>query len=107
MINKFFKANTNTDIQNMLLMSSFANPDMQEWLPFILQSDKSMTDKLIMMSFLKKQEEAGLSSMNEILPLMMMDDLLSEVGKKLWQIIMKTMSNIWMQLAVKVKLLHI
>ena len=43
----------------------------------------------------------------QLFPLMMMDDLLSEVGKKLWQIIMKTMSNIWMQLAVKVKLLHI
>jgi hypothetical protein len=63
-----------SEIQNMLLMHAFANPDMQQWLPYVIQSDKSMTDKLIMMSFLGKQESQGLSSMNEMLPLMMMDD---------------------------------
>jgi len=62
------------DLQNMLLMHSFANPDMQQWLPYIIQSDKPMSDKLIMMSFMGKQESQGLSSMNEMLPLMMMDD---------------------------------
>ena len=66
--------NGDDQLQNMLLLHSFQNPDMQQWLPYIIQSDKSMTDKLIMMSFLGKQEQQGLSSMNEVLPLLMMDD---------------------------------
>lgn len=67
-------ANGDNDIQKMLLMHSFSNPDIQNWLPFILNSEKDMTDKLIMMSFLKKQESQGLSSMDELMPLMMMQD---------------------------------
>ena len=63
-----------SEIQNMLLMHAFANPDMQQWLPYVIQSDKSMTDKLIMMSFLGKQESQGLSAMSEMMPLLMMDD---------------------------------
>ena len=66
--------NGDDDIKKMLLMHSFSNPDIQNWLPFILNSEKDMTDKLIMMSFLKKQESQGLASMDELMPLMMMQD---------------------------------
>merc|ERR1711892_303659 len=38
-----------SEIQNMLLMHAFANPDMQQWLPYVIQSDKSMTEKLPLM----------------------------------------------------------
>lgn len=68
------EVNGNDDIQKMLLMNSFSNPDIQNWLPFILNSKKDMTDKLIMMSFMNKQESQGLSSMSELMPLMMMQD---------------------------------
>ena len=47
------------DIQQLLLMNAFSNPEMQQWLPFILFSDKNMQDKLIMMQYLQMMEGQG------------------------------------------------
>ena len=58
----------------MLLMHSFSNPDMKNWLPLIMNSEKPMTDKLLMMSFMRQQESTGLSANNEMLPLLLMND---------------------------------
>jgi alkylhydroperoxidase/carboxymuconolactone decarboxylase family protein YurZ len=62
------------DLQKMLLMHSFSNPDMKNWLPLIMDSDKPMTDKLLMMSFMRQQEGQGLSAMSEMMPLLLMND---------------------------------
>lgn len=62
------------DLQKMLLMHSFSNPDMKNWLPLIMNSEKPMTDKLLMMSFMRQQESTGLSANQEMLPLMLMND---------------------------------
>ena len=48
-----------SDIQQLLLMNAFSNPDMQQWLPFILFSDKNMQDKLLMMQYLQMMESQG------------------------------------------------
>ena len=58
----------------MLLMHSFSNPDMKNWLPLIMNSEKPMTDKLLMMSFMRQQESTGLSANQEMLPLLLMND---------------------------------
>lgn len=62
------------DLQKMLLMHSFSNPDMKNWLPLIMNSEKPMTDKLLMMSFMRQQESTGLSANQEMLPLLLMND---------------------------------
>jgi alkylhydroperoxidase/carboxymuconolactone decarboxylase family protein YurZ len=62
------------DLQKMLLMHSFSNPDMKNWLPLIMNSEKPMTDKLLMMSFMRQQESTGISANQEMLPLLLMND---------------------------------
>lgn len=78
LMSEIFSDDTNVqgddDIQQMLLMSSFSNPEMQEWLPFILFSEKNMQDKLIMMQYLKMMEGNGMSGMSELFPIMLMND---------------------------------
>lgn len=62
------------DIQQMLLMNAFSNPDMQQWLPFVLFSEKNMQDKLLMMQYLQMMEGQGMSGMSEVFPIMLMND---------------------------------
>lgn len=62
------------ELQQMLLMGSFSNPEMQSWMPFILGGKKSMTDKLILMQYLQMAENQGLQGMSELYPLMMMSE---------------------------------
>jgi hypothetical protein len=62
------------DIQQMLLMSSFSNPEMEQWLPFVLFSEKKMQDKLLMMQYLQMMEGQGMSGMSEVFPIMLMND---------------------------------
>merc|ERR1719361_1524251 len=62
------------DIQQMLLMNAFSNPDMQQWLPFVLFSEKNMQDKLLMMQYLQMMEGQGMSGMSEVFPLLLMND---------------------------------
>lgn len=62
------------DIQQLLLMNAFSNPEMQQWLPFILFSDKNMQDKLLMMQYLQMMESQGMSGMSEVFPIMLMND---------------------------------
>jgi len=66
--------NGDDDIQQLLLMNAFSNPDMQQWLPFILFSDKNMQDKLLMMQYLQMMESQGMSGMSEVFPIMLMND---------------------------------
>merc|ERR1739848_427397 len=65
---ELFGKNQDTDkIQKMLLLNSFSNLDMK--------------DKLLMMQFMQQQENQGLSSMNEMYPILMLaDDRYCEVG---------------------------
>lgn len=62
------------DIQQLLLMNAFSNPEMQQWLPFILFSEKNMQDKLLMMQYLQMMESQGMSGMSEVFPIMLMND---------------------------------
>lgn len=62
------------DIQQLLLMNAFSNPDMQQWLPFVLFSEKKMQDKLLMMQYLQMMESQGMSGMSEVFPIMLMND---------------------------------
>merc|ERR1719361_2329520 len=62
------------DIQQMLLMNAFSNPDMQQLLPFVLFSEKNMQDKLLMMQYLQMMEGQGMSGMSEVFPIMLMND---------------------------------
>ncbi|CBY14212.1 unnamed protein product [Oikopleura dioica] len=62
------------ELQQMLLMGSFSNPEMQSWMPFILGGKKSMTDKLILMQYLQMAENQGLQGMSELYPIMMMSE---------------------------------
>jgi hypothetical protein len=67
-------ATDDDQIQQMLLLHSFQNPDMQNWLPFVLQSSKGISDKLIMMQYMQQMERQGLSAQSELFPLMMLND---------------------------------
>lgn len=66
--------NGDDDIQQLLLMNAFSNPEMQQWLPFILFSDKNMQDKLLMMQYLQMMEGQGMSGMSEVFPIMLMNE---------------------------------
>lgn len=68
------KVGDDDELQQMLLMGSFSNPEMQSWMPFILGGKKSMTDKLILMQYLQMAENQGLQGMSELYPLMMMSE---------------------------------
>ena len=74
LIDNFCSVSNDDDLQKMLLMHSFSNPDMKNWLPLIMNSEKPMTDKLLMMSFMRQQESTGLSANQEMLPLLLMND---------------------------------
>lgn len=73
---ELFGKNENSDkVQKMLLLNSFSNPDMNDWLPFVLTKDNlDMKDKLLMMQFMQQQEKQGLSSMSEMYPILMLAD---------------------------------
>jgi len=68
------KVGDDEELQQMLLMSSFSNPEMQSWMPFILGGKKSMADKLILMQYLQMAENQGLQGMSELYPIMMMSE---------------------------------
>lgn len=68
------KVGDDDELQQMLLMGSFSNPEMQSWMPFILGGKRSMTDKLILMQYLQMAENQGLQGMSELYPLMMMSE---------------------------------